>query len=184
VLTPDDRIDDALKSLARVEASREFAGQVRTRIEGAATGPARWPRAVWAGALVVLVAVVGAWLLQTPVVTPSSEVARARPAVPVVSDLRPPAVVAEPAPRAPGTRGVRPVPKRVAETPHRLRATPDPATSDHERALAPLAAIDELDAKPIAPGALVMADQVIAPLTPIAPLVTSGGATELEGGGR
>jgi hypothetical protein len=30
--------------------------------------------------------------------------------------------------------------------------------------------IDELDTEPIAPAALVMADQPIAPLTPIAPL--------------
>ena len=186
-MTRDDRIDDALKSLARVEASRDFAGQVRARLEGAAMGPAWWPRAALAGALVVLVAVVGVWLVQTPAVTPSSEVARARPAVPDMPDmpdLPPPAVAAEPAPRAPETRGVRPVPGRVAVSPPRRRATPPPDTGDHERALAPLATIDELDTDSIAPGALALADRAIAPLTPIAPLATSGGATEFEGGGR
>jgi hypothetical protein len=166
VLTPDDRIDDALKSLARVEASRGFAGQVRSRMEAGAGSPGRWPRAALACAAVLVVAVTAMWLMRAPAVAPAPSVtaARATPepaAAPVVP--RDPMPSSEPITPAATSRGVR-----TASSPR--RGAQDGIATDHERALAPLASIDALEAEPIAPAALVMADQPIAPLTPIAPL--------------
>lgn len=56
----DRRIDDALRGMVRVEASRDFAARVRARVEADGAGSRVWPRAgaVAALALVVVAAVV------------------------------------------------------------------------------------------------------------------------------
>lgn len=168
----DRRIDDALESLVRVEASRDFAGQVRARIEAVDSSPARWPRVALACGAVLVVAATAVWLLRAPGTAPAPSLTTARATPPAVEPVPAPvpASVASPRPTQPAAAGRRPPsrPVRAATSPR--SAVPDAVATDHEHALAPLASIDALEAEPIAPAALAMADQPIAPLTPIAPL--------------
>jgi hypothetical protein len=166
-MDPDDRIDEALRAVARAEASRDFAARVRAQIDAPDTVPSRWPRVAMACAAVVLVAASAIWLLRSPAVAPAPTVTTAR-ATPAEADS-----VAAPAPRLDPTPLVasvhRPTARlvRAATIP---RAVPHNVATDHERALAPLASIDALDAGSIAPTPLVMANEPIAALPPIAPL--------------
>ena len=166
-MNQDDRIDEALRVVAGGEASRAFAAGVRARIEAGGAVAPRWPRVVMACAAVVVVVGTGMWLLRAPSVAPGlpATIARATPAAVDAVTAAAPRQAPTPLVTAVGRPTLRLV--RAVPSP---RAVPDDIVTDHERALAPLASIDALDAGPIAPAALVMADQPIAALPPIAPL--------------
>jgi hypothetical protein len=175
----DRRIDDALERLAKVEASRDFAARVRARIEDAAAAPSHWPRLALACAAVVVAAAAGIWLLRAPAVAPAPAATTARATPPAVESVPAPAAPPEARPLVAADRRPPARPVRAASRPR--GAESDALPADHERALAPLASIDSLAAEPIAPDALVMADQPLAPLTPIAPLDV---ADDIGGGDR
>jgi len=159
-----DRLDLALKAVANAEASRDFASQVRARLEsGEQVRTAWWPRVATACATVLIAATLW-WLRDTPPL-PTAHVAQ--PTAPVqtaqfVAPQREPRAQAQ---DVPGNTQVVHVAHPVA----RVR-TARSMTSDHDRALEPLSALDAISMSSVAPDAMVVVDHVIAPLAPIAPL--------------
>ncbi len=166
-----DPLDDALKAVAHAEASRGFAAQVRARIEAGEEVPvARWPRVASACAAVVLVAAL-VWWVREDAGSPHQVAVTVAPA----GDVRPQA----PAPRLePRTQRLHSTGSTAvvggAQSVARVRAT-RPTTIDHERALPPLPLLDVLSVPSIAPDALVLGEQVVTPLAPIAPISASHG---------
>jgi len=165
-MNSDDRIDETLRAIAHAEASRDFASQVRTRLEAREEAPEAWPQIAAACAAVLLVATF-TWLMREAPPEPSEQAARAT-APAVLSPPQQPASQLEsrPAPAASSRsfRGSRPwnsVPRM---------ATAISLTGDHDRALAALPPPDALSVPSIAPDAMVVVDHVIPPLAPIAPL--------------
>lgn len=173
-----DRIDEALKALAHAEAPRDFAVQVRARLEaGAGVRVAGWPRLAAACVVVLATAATLVWLRGTPT-APATQVAHTT-APGVVTPSTSPRPVVDPrgaehdvtARRS--APGARPAP--------RARTQPAP-TGDHERALAPLSPLDALALPSVAPDAMAIVDRVIAPLAPIAPLPVSELLADTERG--
>ena len=166
-MNSDDRIDEALRSIARAEASREFAAQVRVRIEGGdAVRGAWWPRIATTCAAVLLAAAV-AWLAREAPRESSEPGAKSAAAV-VAARSRAPASHLEPRTRRQDvSRNTGVV--SVARSAARVR-TATLVPSDHERALEPLSPLDAISLPLVAPDAMVVVDHVIAPLAPIAPL--------------
>ena len=162
-----DPIDDALKALAHAEASRDFAARVRARIDAGeqvrvAGGHGSPPRArqwCWSAALVV-VGSRAAEVIRASGHTggAGSRCPSARPSVPEL----------EPRTRQQDVSASAPV-VGVAQPVARVRATRATA-GDHERALPPLPPLDALSMSSIAPDAMVLGDQVVTPLAPIAPI--------------
>jgi hypothetical protein len=166
-----DPIDDALKAVARAEASCDFAARVRARID--ADGQVRvawWPRVATACAAVVLIAALAWWVREEPM-APEHVSGPVAPAS--VARAQPPAPQLEPRTRTPDVAGSAPV-VGVAHSVGRARPTRARA-SDHDRALPPLPPLDSLSVSSIAPDAMVLGEQVVTPLAPIAPISASHG---------
>jgi len=165
-MTPDDRMDEALRAIARAEASRDFTARVRTRLEARNGAPTAWPRVATALAVVLLVATF-AWLMREAPPEPSEQAARATAPV-VLSPPQQPVSQLEPRPTS--TAWSRSARGSRRSNPVAPVTTGISSTSDHDRALAPLSALDALSLPSVAPDAMVVVDHVIAPLAPIAPL--------------
>jgi hypothetical protein len=159
-----DPIDETLKELARAEASRGFAARVRARIDAGEQARVAWPRVAVACVAMVLVAALGWWIQEEP-----------RPAQPVAQSAAPAAAAGPPvaAPRLePRSRPLdTSAITRASHPVARAIATP-PAAADHDRALPSLTPLEALSVSPIAPDALVLGEQVVTPLAPIAPIST------------
>lgn len=162
----DDRIDNALRAIARAGVSRDLARHVRARIEaGDEVRAAWWPRVATACGAVLVGGAALLWMRQAP----PPRVTQVAPAT-VASTAT--ASVASAPTREP-LAGPPDVARRTAVSAVTASATPRKAAttaSDHERALSPLASIDAIRLPSIAPDAMVVAEHVIAPLAPIAPL--------------
>jgi hypothetical protein len=157
-MNTDDRIDETLRAIAHAEASRDFTARVRTRLEAGSGTPTAWLRMATALAAVLLVAAT-TWLLRDLPPLPADQV-RATP---------------KPAPRPLPAGLVEPttsvvVERRPVPVPHGRVLLPETRPSDHERALRPLSPLNAISLPLVAPDAMVVADHVIAPLAPIAPL--------------
>lgn len=167
----DDRIDTALRAIAQADASGGFSARVRERVAAAAAGSSEagnarwWPRLATAAAGLMVVAAIW-WPRETPV-SPTAYVAPAT--------AQPAAAEPDPwAPRVEPRDDSRHAPARVFE--RRVSgasAHVDAAiatASDHDLALEPLAALTALALPSIDPPAVIVADEVIVPLAPVAPL--------------
>ena len=164
-MNSDDRIDEALRAIAHAEASRDFTARVRTRVETGRWAATAWPRAITALAVVLLVAA-STWLMRDLPPSPAEQVR----ATPETAPLPLPAGPVEP------TSVV--VERRPVPVQHDRARLPETLPSDHERALAPLSPLAAISLPLVAPDAMVVADHVIAPLAPIAPLPIVFGAVE------
>ncbi|MBK5297337.1 MAG: hypothetical protein JJE40_09270 [Vicinamibacteria bacterium] len=169
-MNPDDRIDHALRAIAKADASREFSAQVRARIEaGDGVHAAWWPKVAAACAAVLLVAAV-AWFMREAPPAPSEQMAQTTAPVVATRSL---------APAPPREPRAEPLPWSRSTHVARMRGsvarvtTARSLTGDHERALEPLSPLEALSVPSIAPDAMVVVDHVIAPLAPITPLSTS-----------
>ena len=164
----DDRIDDALRAIARADASRGFSEQVRSRIEAGDEAPtAWWPRIATAAAALLVVVAAAWWLRETPG-SPQVHVAQA-----------PAPVVAAP-PSAGTPRLEPPVQRRDVHGRQQVSVTRGAVArvgtattviGDHEQALEPLSPLAAISLASVAPDAIVVVDHAIAPLAPIAPLL-------------
>ena len=166
-----DPVDEALKALARAEASPDFSAQVRARVAADVGGHrAWWPRVVTACAALAMVATLG-WLMRSTTRDGSEQVSTSAAREITV---RPPTAAPQLEPRArrqdvSASTPVVKVARPVAQV-RTARSTAD----DHDRALAPLSPLDELSMRPIDPDAMVLGDQVVNPLAPIAPIPVVG----------
>ena len=157
-MKPDDRVDEALRAIAHAEASRDFTARVRTRLEAGRWAATAWPRMATALAVVLLVAA-STWLMRDLPPSPTERV-RATPEV-----------AALPVPAGPVERTTSVVvERRPGPVWHGRVRLPETLSTDHERALEPLSPLDAISLPLVAPDAMVVADHVIAPLAPIAPL--------------
>ena len=169
-MNPDSRIDDALRAVARAEASRDFSAQIRARLEAHdGVHAAWWPKVAAACAAVLLVAAL-AWLLREA----------PRESFEQVAGTTAPAVATRPQVHAPQLEPrAEPLPWSRSTHVARMRGsvarvtTARSLTGDHERALEPLSPLEALSVPSIAPDAMVVVDHVIPPLAPITPLSTS-----------
>jgi hypothetical protein len=172
-MSPDDRIDNALRAIAQADASRGFSDQVRSRIEAGDEAPVVWwPRLAAASAVLALVASF-VWAPRE-VPAPSSEVPAQS------SGVATKAVRTAPLPSAATPRLELPVQRRDVHGRHHVSAargavarveTATAVIGDHERALEPLSPLDAISLASVAPDAMAMVDHAIVPLAPIAPLL-------------
>jgi hypothetical protein len=158
-------LDDALRGIARVEATPGFAARVRAGLESGETGHSPlWPRLAL-GMTVASIALV-LWFATPRPQAPVAEIASRPAATP------PPARTAD-LPQAPP---VEPVARRVP----RARRTPPRLTADHERALPALDAPARLDVPGLDPPSLEVSTMAIEELAPPSTLavhdLSAGGA--------
>lgn len=164
----DRRIDDALRGLVGVEASRDFGARVRARVEADGAGPRVWPRAAAVAALAFVALAAAVWVARPPDAPPSREIARQ--AAPPAS-LAPTARGEQRAVPRGGTFEAPAAPAVARATGRRAPAVPAAVRpADHERALDPLAPIETLLPSPIDVEAVALADLPLPPLASIAPL--------------
>ena len=167
-----DPIDDALKAVAHAEASRDFAARVRARIDAGEQVRVAWrPRVATACAALVLVAAMSWWARDQP---GSSEQAAIPVAPAAAVHPRPSVPQLELRTRQPDVSVSAPV-VGVAQSVARVRV--HATAADHDWALPPLAPLDSLSVSSIARDAMVLGEQVVTPLAPIAPISVSHGET-------
>ena len=157
-----DRLDDALRAMARAEAPADLSARVRVALEAGNGSTTRWPRLA-AAAVVVLLAVVGAFLAvdRTP---DAPRVAREGGASVVQPAPLPTPLVASPAPPPvkPRADAVR---RRAGASAWQTRRV---RPADHEHALPSLRELAEVGPAALTTHPMTVASAEIAPLTVIA----------------
>ena len=166
-----DPIDEALKAAAHAEASRGFSAQVRARITaGDVDHGGWWPRVAATCAVLALVVALG-WVMRSTTHDGSDQLSTSA-AGEIAGLPRTAAPQLELRARRQDASASTPVVK-VTRPVARVRAARS-TTDDHDRALAPLSPLDGLSMRPIDPDAMVLGDQVVIPLAPIAPIPVVG----------
>jgi len=168
-------LDDAVRNLARLDASSGFAATVRARVDADAPAAARWPRLA-VGAAAVAAAALVVWFVGARPGSPIAEVA-SKPTSPTEA----PQARTQPLAADPGAfAAVAAIPRSSVSAGRRARRPAVRPPMDHERALAALELPGALEVPDIDPPPLGVAAMAIQPLEPpselTVPDLPAGGA--------